>query len=222
MPEGALRPMGTALLIGLALSAAPAGAEVRVEVLADGTRVIRNDGWRPRSPTRPPRRAVEPIDLGPIIERQSDLNGLDPELVRAVIRVESGYDPLALSRKGAMGLMQLMPATARSLAVRDPYDPAENVRAGAAYLRRMLDVFDGDTQLALAGYNAGPEAVRRFGGIPPYPETLSYVESVLRLYRRDPGFSLAGSPQLRIGRKTHLYRDAQGRLVMSTTPPAGR
>ena len=103
---------------------------------------------------------------------------VDPDLIHAVIQAESDYDPLCLSRAGAIGLMQLMPGTADGLDVSDPWDPAQNVDGGTRYLRQQLDSF-GDLRLALAAYNAGPGAVRRYGGVPPYSETQTYVERVL-------------------------------------------
>lgn len=118
--------------------------------------------------------------------------------------------------------MQLMPATARDLAVYDPFDPIENVRAGTRYLRQMLDAFDGSLELALAAYNAGPEAVRRFGGIPPYPETIDYVEKVMRIYRGDASYVVRASRSVGRGRKTYLTRRADGQLILSTTPPGRR
>jgi len=102
---------------------------------------------------------------------------LEPSLLMAVIKVESNFDPRVVSRKGAQGLMQLMPETAREVGVRNPFDPAESIFGGAMYLRKMLDTFD-HLDLALAAYNAGPGAVRRFGGIPPYEETVNYVKRV--------------------------------------------
>jgi soluble lytic murein transglycosylase-like protein len=104
--------------------------------------------------------------------------GLAPELVDTVARQESGYRPQAVSSAGAIGVMQLMPATARSLGV-DPWDPVENINGGAAYLRALLDQFDGRVDLALAAYNAGPHAVKRHEGIPPYRQTQTYVAASL-------------------------------------------
>ena len=124
--------------------------------------------------------------LAPVIEPAAEKYGLDSRLVAAVIWVESSGDPNAVSRKGAKGLMQLMPETARSLGVVDVLDPTQNVDGGAKYLKQQIDDH-GDLSLALAAYNAGPTAVSRHGGIPPYKETKNYVRRVLDLYRKAGG-----------------------------------
>jgi soluble lytic murein transglycosylase-like protein len=137
------------------------------------------------APVSPP--DIAPIDQGPVpfadlIDRSSSRHGVDANLVKALIRVESGYQSRARSPKGAMGLMQLMPETARRYAVRRPYDPAANIEAGTRHLKSLLDRFP--LALALAAYNAGEAAVERFNGIPPYPETRDYVARILQLLGR--------------------------------------
>lgn len=117
-----------------------------------------------------------------LIEGLSSAHGVDPTLVKALIKVESGYRVKARSRKGAMGLMQIMPVTARQYSVKNPYDPKANLEAGIAHLASLLQRFE--LSVALAAYNAGEAAVRRFGGIPPYPETRDYVRRILALASR--------------------------------------
>lgn len=129
-------------------------------------------------PTGTPR-PVHGQSLEAVILREATRHAVRPQLVRAVIQVESAFNPRARSEKGAMGLMQLMPATAADLRVTDPYDPEQNIRGGVTYLRRLLDRYDGNEELALAAYNAGPEAVARHGNqVPPFPETRTYLNKV--------------------------------------------
>jgi soluble lytic murein transglycosylase-like protein len=127
--------------------------------------------------------ARDPKEFEPIIDSYAAEYGVDKSLVKAMILVESGYDPNAVSPKGAVGLMQLMPGTAQGLRVANSFDPAENIRGGVRYLRFLLDTFKGNVRLALAAYNAGLSTVTRYGGIPPYEETRNYVAKVMD-YRR--------------------------------------
>jgi len=144
-------------------------------------------------PTSPRYRMVERNTFSPLLSRLitkydediqaiSKEHGIDPALVRSIIRVESGFNPLAISVKGAQGLMQLMPATAQDLRVTNPFHPRENIMGGVRYLRYLLNLFKGDLVLALAAYNAGENAVLRYRSVPPYPETMAYVQKVLGLY----------------------------------------
>jgi soluble lytic murein transglycosylase-like protein len=118
------------------------------------------------------------------IDAASAQEGVDPALVRAVVAHESGFDANATSPAGAQGLMQLMPATARGLGVTDAYDPQQNIAGGTHLIKTLLDRYDGNLSLALAAYNAGPGAVDRFGGVPPYGETQAYVRDVTANYQR--------------------------------------
>jgi soluble lytic murein transglycosylase-like protein len=143
------------------------------------THVYQVPGAAPYVTTTPGNKPRADERYGGLIHTHATQQSVRPELVRAVIQVESGFDPRALSPKGAMGLMQLMPATARSLGVNDPWDPAQNIRGGTTYLRQLLDRYDGSEELALAAYNAGPGAVERYGSrVPPYRETREYVHKV--------------------------------------------
>lgn len=117
----------------------------------------------------------------PLVQEAAEYHGVDPDLVRAVVRTESAFDAAAVSAAGAQGLMQLMPALSDELGVKDPFDPRENVFAGVRYLRALLDQHDGDETLALASYNAGPGNVAKYRAIPPFKETQNYVKKVTGL-----------------------------------------
>ncbi len=149
--------------------------------------VIRTPRKRPSSSFRFPRRFER------IVRSASDRYGVDPNLVSAVIKVESNFNPRAISRKGARGLMQLMPETARDLDVGDIYDPTENINGGVRHLKLLLDRFGGNQRMALAAYNAGAKAVERYRGIPPFSETRKYVRLVLRYYQL---YGTNGGPSL--------------------------
>ncbi len=135
---------------------------------------------------------VPPAQIAALAQGQGSIWGVDPKLITAVIANESGFNANATSKVGAQGLMQLMPATARALGVSDPFDPTQNVAGGTRYLRGLLDRFHGDTKLAIAAYNAGPGAVEKYGGVPPYPETQNYVQNVLSSYERYQAQGLPG------------------------------
>jgi soluble lytic murein transglycosylase-like protein len=145
------------------------------------------------------------------IEQAAARHNVDPNLVRAVVKVESNFNPHAVSPKGAMGLMQLMPGTARELKVSHPFDPEENVDAGVRHLRSLLDNYNGDVQLTLAAYNAGPRAVQRSAGVPRYRETQDYVKRITSLYSSGK----AGRFALAQPEPVHVFRDSQGVITMT-------
>ena len=122
------------------------------------------------------------VDIQRMVESSCEKHGLDPKLVMAVIQQESGFNQNAISKSGAQGLMQLMPATAKSLGVTNAFNPKENVEGGVKYLKGLLDRFNGNKILALAAYNAGPNAVKKYNGVPPYKETQNYVRNILKNY----------------------------------------
>lgn len=122
--------------------------------------------------------------INELIDEYSQKYGLDSDFVKAVIKQESGFNEKATSKCGAMGLMQLMPGTAKALNVNDPYNARDNIEGGVKYLKGLMDRFDGDMKLALAAYNAGPNAVKKYNGIPPYNETQNYVKNIMSMYQR--------------------------------------
>ncbi|HEX5719404.1 MAG TPA: lytic transglycosylase domain-containing protein [Thermoanaerobaculia bacterium] len=215
------------ILLALSLSA-EAAAQVRMVVNAEGRKVIYNEAPAQRA-RRYSSKLVDIPDasIQISIDRHSADQSLDPKLVRAMIQVESGYNHRARSHKGAMGLMQLMPGTASQLRVSDPYDPDENVRGGTQYLRHLVDRFSGRLDLAVAAYNAGPGAVERYNGIPPYRETRDYVKRVFALFEGGepslttlPVVSSSRGGQVSISltglRKPRITRNSQNRIVVTT------
>jgi soluble lytic murein transglycosylase-like protein len=143
------------------------------------------------------------------IDEIANRHGVNPGLVRSVIRAESAFNPWAVSRKGAQGLMQLMPSTASSLGVRDAFNPRQNIEGGVRHLRYLLDRYPGNTTLALAAYNAGENAVDRYGGVPPYQETQQYVRKILDIQGEMPG-----------GRDTIYRHEATDGTVTYTNLPS--
>jgi len=223
----------TTLVVGV-LSVSP-GAEAQIFTYRDATgtlvlsdRVPTDAGVEVRTfeaaNTTEPVRVTRPVSRGykgdydDLIVKYAGEQGIRTNLVRAVVQVESGYNPRAISPKGAMGLMQLMPATAARLGVRRPFDPEENIRGGVLYLRQLLDRFDNNEELALAAYNAGPLAVDRYGNrVPPYRETRDYVKKV----RSRTNVSAAPKPKLLIYKYVELVGDKLVTRYSDTKPSTG-
>ena len=168
----------------------------------------------PPAPSSPAAQIADraPAPYRDLIRAAAARHALAPELVESVIRVESNFEARAVSPKGARGLMQLMPATAAKLGVRNVFDGRQNIEGGVRHLRYLVDRYDGNLALALAAYNAGVEAVGRYGGIPPYPETQAYVARVLRLLQRA---APSASAEARVLRR---YEAADGPVVYSNLP----
>jgi len=135
------------------------------------------------SPAKAVNGTLRASEINRMVEQTASRLQVDPQLVQAIIKVESEYDPKALSNKGAMGLMQLIPETAQRFGVENPFNPKENIEGGVSYLRHLLDLFGGDLPLSLAAYNAGEGAVQRSGGIPSFAETRNYVRKVTDIYQ---------------------------------------
>ena len=185
-----LRASAVALVL-TALSATSALAQIYVVVAADGSRRFTNEPVEGAEVFLETRYSLAPASVltraaVPFQQQIADVSmrqGVDARLVEAVIATESAFDPRALSTKGAQGLMQLMPDTADRFGVANPWDPEQNIAGGTAYLRWLIEEFNGDQRRVLAAYNAGEGAVTRYGGVPPYPETRGYVDRVLAYYR---------------------------------------
>lgn len=195
--------------------AASAHADVRLMVRRDGKKVIYNVGsygrgsdysWLAKQRNRRTR-------FDAMIDRYANEYNVDPVLVRAVIQVESDFNPNCVSNKGARGLMQLIPETARRYGVKSIFDPEENIRGGVRYLADLMSMFNNDLHRALAAYNAGEGAVNRFGGIPPYEETTTYVKRALTVYYGRP----YGGGESIPGHKGAKLRGGFGATVMQPT-----
>jgi soluble lytic murein transglycosylase-like protein len=184
------------------VSAQPAGSGISASV---------NPGYRSLARGR----QVSPEEVDKAIAEAASKHNVDPNLVRAVVKVESNFNSQAISRTGAMGLMQLMPATARTLNVSNPFDPKQNIDAGVRHLKGLLDSYNGDVRLSLAAYNAGQGAVARNNGIPPYAETQNYVKRITELYWNGvaPGTRLFTSSAAPI----HIFRNQNGVLRITNT-----
>ena len=161
---------------------------------------------------RTTRAAKRNTTYDPIIAEHSSAHGVRPDLVHAVIHAESAFNPMARSIKGAMGLMQLMPATAIAYGVSNAYDPVQNIRAGVAYLRSLLERYSQNEELALAAYNAGPTAVKKYGAVPPYRETRDYVAKI----RKEAGSRPAPTRVYKVVE----FKDGREVIRYTNTPPS--
>ncbi|MGH9443645.1 MAG: lytic transglycosylase domain-containing protein [Thermoanaerobaculia bacterium] len=225
------------VLVALLLQASVSRAGVHLAVRPDGTKVIYNDEvdsrrYRPvlRSDAWLAQRLNRPSAYDGLIREAALAHEMDPQLVKSVMLVESGFNPAARSRKGALGLMQLMPATARMYGVRNALDARDNVFGGTRYLTYLLNLYKGDLESTLAAYNAGEGAVEKYGGIPPYDETLLYVHKTLTAYYGKAylggGFGRAFTSRYRLladlspGNPVHIARDADNRPILTTGDPA--
>ncbi len=211
------------LALGWILFGCPPAQADQIVALVDehGHKVYINTGEPRRHPAdwmtrgfrrgRPSYPAPSLAQIDRWVEQMANRYQLDPQLIHAIIEVESEYNPSAVSRKGALGLMQLVPETAQRFGVENPFDPRQNIEGGVTYLKYLLDLFGGDVSLSLAAYNAGEHSVLRNGGIPSLAETLDYVRKVTNLYNSGDQLSSA-KPKLREPYKAPIYRfvDAQG------------
>ena len=195
-------------------AARSAAAEVDQYLGANPNPELRGANFTTVSYDRSKAFTAEQIDAA--ITQSAARHNVDPNLVRSVVKVESNFNPNAVSRKGAMGLMQLMPGTARSLNVTNPFDPEQNVDAGVRHLKKLLESFGGDVKLSLAAYNAGAGAVARSAGIPRFAETQNYVRRITSIYYggSDPNSRILGNPILN---PVRVQRDARGVLYISNT-----
>lgn len=172
----------------------------------------------PPEPAPPPTPAVKATVFDPIIEKYAAHYSLDPSLIKSIIATESGFNPNAVSPKGARGLMQLMPATAQRLGVKNSFDPEENIRGGVKHFRTLMDNFNNDLTLSLAAYNAGENLVQRLGRVPEIKETQNYIKMVTsRLDKKDANPSAEEQPE-RL--PTYRYIDESGVLHLTNIPPS--
>ena len=229
-----MRSAAALLVLGFLASAAPARATLYSFVDENGvthyTNVPSDPRFRKVPGSSPPPASRSGSGSGSMAAEKyeteialcADDHGVDSALVKAVIKAESNYDNRAISRAGAQGLMQLMPATSRLRNVDNPFNPGQNIDGGVRHLKYLLRTFDGDTKLALAAYNAGENAVRKYNGVPPFPETKNYVSTVLSLYGRYsglvPGASVDSGGTATQTAQIQSFVNAEGTQVFTNVP----
>lgn len=182
-------------------SVASDGTALYTNVPASGSKVVVKENEPARKPAVKTAKKKNRVsgEFRNIAEEKAKKHNVDPRLVKAVIRAESNWNPSAVSNKGAIGMMQLMPKTASDMGVGNPLNPEENIEGGVKYLRHLLDKFNGNLTLALAAYNAGPARVEKVGGVPSIPETINYVKRIMNDYSGGTGWpSGSGSPKIRM------------------------
>jgi len=226
-------------LVVLVLTPVTIRAEIHQEIRGHEV-VATNLASKPGAPSLPrllapgfPRAAAQPIvpasppDIGELLSGSAVRYGFDPAFIQAVVAAESAFDQRAVSRSGARGLMQLMPDTAQRYGLKDVHDPATNLEAGVAFLRELVSRFHGDVALALAAYNAGPESVARYGGVPPYEETHQYLERIRSFYGDDlqSGDRSSGATGIRLAAIEEggvpLYTNVHQRRIPKLVRPDG-
>ena len=211
-----MRVLPAAFFLCILITASVSSAEIQIRIDEHGNKVFFNTPEKAQIQTAAT--AGQPLstrkrqEFAPIIQAACDKYNVDPDLVNAVIQVESAYNKQAVSHAGAIGLMQLMPATASRFGVKQIKDPEENVHGGVQYLKFLLDLFNNDLSLAVAAYNAGEGAVQKYQGIPKYTETQNYVKRVLSIYGKDnlPGAS---------AKVVYQYNDEKGQIHFTTERP---
>lgn len=231
---GPVRSAAALLFLGAFALAAPARATLFSYVDENGvthfTNVPSDPRFRKVPGSSPPKQGRAGSSAGSLtaekyeaeIAQCADDHGVDSALVKAVIKAESNYDNRAISRAGAQGLMQLMPATSRLRRVDNPFNPEQNIDGGVRHLKYLLAKFDGDTKLALAAYNAGENAVRKYNGVPPFPETKNYVSTVLSHYGRYsglvPGAGAGAGDAVPQPVQIHSFVNTEGTRVFTNVP----
>ncbi len=218
--------ISAALILALSAKAAQAGDIIRfvdengTVHFTDYTVPMKFDVYMKNAERKRTGMQTKPNRFSKEIYQAGNRHGVDRHLIQSVIQAESGFDPMAVSSAGARGLMQLMPETAAQYRVRNVHNPAQNIDGGTRHLKHLINKYDGNVKVALAAYNAGETVVAQYNGVPPFPETKTYIARVMEFYRELSGKKLRGNKRAVIYR----YTDKNGTLIVTDTPmnAAGR